>query len=61
MLNIGLEAGWKLIIRPPFILEPYLGCHVSSDDFFLMPFTITALPGLVFPGLTAGMRFGIGF
>jgi len=61
MLNIGLEAGWKLIIKSNFVLEPYIGCHVSSDDKFIMPFTITALSGLIIPGLAVGMRFGVGF
>jgi hypothetical protein len=61
MFDIGLEGGWKFIVKTYLVLEPYVGCHVSSDDKFIMPFTITSLPGLVFPGLTFGMRFGVGF
>ncbi|MDR2552593.1 MAG: hypothetical protein LBD31_05450 [Treponema sp.] len=61
MLSLGLDLGWKFIVKTHLVLEPYVGAHASSDDKFIMPFTITALSGHWIPGFVIGIRIGAGF
>ena len=56
----GLEISWRRRFGG-FVVEPYLGCDVCADDRYLMPFAVSALPELLIPGLSAGVRLGIGF
>jgi hypothetical protein len=57
----GLEISWRRRFGRYFVMEPYLGCDVSADDRYLMPFTMSALTELLIPGFSAGARLGINF
>ncbi|MDR2553262.1 MAG: hypothetical protein LBD31_08875 [Treponema sp.] len=61
MLNLGLECGWKFILKSRFVAEPFIGTRASSDDQFIMPFTITDWSALVIPGFIVGVRIGAAF
>ncbi|MDR2211520.1 MAG: hypothetical protein LBO65_08690 [Spirochaetaceae bacterium] len=58
---MGLEISWKHRPGRHFMLEPYIGCDVSADDRYIIPFTVSALTEFMTPGLNAGLRLGIGF